>query len=203
MIPILISEDKAKGMLKEFEPLIVEAYYDALKATNQQAKYAIGIPNKSATAFNMNSNVINAFKSKTSHIPYVQIIPKSNTFIFLISDTLAAKFKKHNKKGLSSNAKSKQIGFFNGQQLQLLFPNVPILAYLEFAYRTDNTYSEFEFIKITCTYNKQVIWDIDLTDTNFDTGSKEIPVVPIEPKTITPSKRKITITGKKDKAIND
>lgn len=160
MINRLKTEAEAKKILKPYEELIQKIYYESLYSLNGMLEATTEHVNKRNRSGLLHNFAVNKTKEYLKDDKNVTIVEKYSSVqvIFNLESPLVARYKKVNKKLMSSNVSTKRSNRISNQLS--LFPHN--ITYIDFGYRLDETNTDFEELVVVCRMGNEIIWDYKL-----------------------------------------
>jgi hypothetical protein len=133
-------------------------------------------------AINFQNIIVNEIKEAFEEMGGVFIVEKYESISLVINNHISARFKKFNAKGLPSNHQSGRNDSIIAQQLTLGFLDYPPIAWIDVGYSLDATGTQYDFLKIICRRNQEIIWDLYFTDAGDMDNTAPTPIVnPTQP----------------------
>lgn len=187
-----INEDEAYAVLEPHLSLIkktvvtsVNDYFYGINYAQVRHEHS---PRSAASI--CHDKIKNSIIDSFSDIIGVSYKTNKGLFTLTIDGLVVLRFKKFNKKNLSSSVVTQQLLAFNNQDVeQLELPDMPPNGLLHVGYRLNQLETAIEDVIISCRHGNSNIWSWNLTK-DSETIIEPIQIPSIE--TPVPSRRKIT-----------
>lgn len=165
MKAILQEEDGKEIITKELQDILLQIYGNALTGLNKvmdTCGYSLNARSKPTL---LHDFVMSEAKNHFEGLENVTITEKYNSMMVIIkkgSGSLAGRFKKLNKKGQTSNVQTKRNENIASNQLELEFEGMQRPTHIDIGYSPNETWTDFDAVKILCRVNNNPLWHIDL-----------------------------------------
>lgn len=182
MKAFLKKEQGQEIITKELQQLLIEIYAKSLRDLNAVMDSCQQTLNSRSKPTLLHNFLINEAKIYFADMENVSITEKYNSIIVVITknkESVAGRFKKLNKKGLTSNAVTKRNQNILSQQYEMAFEDMPRPTFVDIGYSINETWTNFESVKILCKVNNNPLWEIGL----FDTDDSKIKSIILDPET--------------------
>jgi len=155
----LSTQEQAHSILQPHLPTLKTIMIESLEALNRSISASGESPNNRAKCSWFHSIAIE--KAKKAFRGCKDIVIKTNyqSLQIVFAGQLVGRIKKVNKDDLTSNAKTHRNQLIVSQQCKL-FPDLPSITFIDIAWRTDLTWSEFEKLVIVCRQYDDIKWRI-------------------------------------------
>lgn len=156
----ILKEHSAKEILEPYLEIIQNIYLESLADLNTVLIATTQTFNKRNRSGIIHNFAINLTKKYLGEDPNITLIEKYSSIqiVFNNATPLVARYKKINKRKLSSNVSTIRSNSINNQIS--LFPMD--VTYIDFGYRMNDTNTEFETLKVVCRVGNNIVWDFDI-----------------------------------------
>jgi hypothetical protein len=160
---VLASKEMAHCILEHHLGTLKTIMFESLQGLNRSISASGESPNNRAKCSWFHSIAIEKAKKALKDCTDVVIKTKYQSLQIIFDGQLVGRIKKVNNDDLTSNAKTHRNQLILSQQ-PTLFPDLPSITYIDIAWRTDSTWSDFEKLLIICRQYDDIKWRIPYKD---------------------------------------
>ena len=158
-----ISQEQAHSILEPHLGTLKTIMNESLEAVNRAISASGESLNNRAKCALFHSIAIEKAKKQLSGCKDISIKSKYQSLQIIFDGQLVGRIKKVNKHDLTSNARTHRNQLIVSQHPKL-FPDLPEITFVDIAYKTDSTWSEFEKLVIVCRKYDDIKWRIPYKD---------------------------------------
>jgi len=162
----LVSEVEAHSILRKHFQTIYGVMNESIQSLNVILGASDESLSKSVKAQTFHNLAIEKANKAFKGTQGVNVVKKYNSIMIVFDQKLVARVKKINGKDLSSNNSTKRSNKVSDHTLKLL--NLPDLTFIDLGYNTDETWTEFERLKVVCRIKNDIQWRIPFNENDLE-----------------------------------
>jgi len=159
-----LQEVDAHELLEPYLLQFQQCYDEALQQLNQIILTYPHLNHARTRATMMHNLVVSLIKERLSNDAAVHIITKYESITVVIGNSVYGRFKKINRRGISSNIRTRRNEAILQQQLEIPFANVPAAANVDIGYVIDPMWTEFDDLRVVCRRGGNVLWEFSFVE---------------------------------------
>lgn len=165
----ILQKTEGRELIKPFSDALMRIHSNALIKLNNVMDTCGQPLNSRSKPTLFHDFIVHEAKVHFSELENITITEKYNSIILVITKNdcrLAGRFKKFNKKGMPSNINTSRNNNIVSQQYEIEFAELQSPTFVDIGYSINESWTEFNSVKVVCRVNKNLKWELNLSASN-------------------------------------